>query len=135
MISPIHPHKRRLRRLVLSGVTAAALTASPAMAIGAMIYAGMAGFIYGGVGGIDKADLDDSVNLPTPAEYQQLVNDGNSLVVVCGTHDELMRAESLMKDMPSEGSHLHRVHGHLFHEHPAPTTEESASSSGSSKLQ
>ncbi len=99
------------------GVAAAALTASPALAVGAMLYAGFAGGLIGGMGGADKADLDDSINLPTHDEYQRLLDEGNSLVVVCGTHEEVQRAESIVKDMPNAGSHQHRLHGHLFHEH------------------
>jgi hypothetical protein len=101
------------------GIAAAGLTTSPAVAIGAMIYAGLAGFFYGAVGGIDRADLDDSVDLPAPEEYQRLINDGKSLVLVCGSHDEVMRAETLVKDMPQASSHVHRFHGYLFHEHSA----------------
>ena len=107
------------------GVAATVLTASPGLAIGAMIYAGLTGALFGGVGGVDKADLDDSVNLPTPDEYQRLVDEGNNLVVVCGTHQELARAEVVLKNMPHAGSHMHRLHGHLFHEHPSHLPAES----------
>lgn len=101
------------------GAAAVALTASPALAVGAMIYAGLTGALIGGMGGIDQADLDDSVNLPTPEEYQRLLNEGNNLVVVGGTHEELARAEAIVKNMPHADSHIHRLHGHLFHEHPS----------------
>lgn len=101
------------------GAAALALTASPALAVGALIYAGLTGALIGGMGGVDKADLDDTVNLPTPDEYQRLLNEGNSLVVVGGTHEELVRAEEIVKSMPHAGSHIHRLHGHLFHEHPS----------------
>ncbi len=101
------------------GVAAAALTASPALAVGAMLYAGFAGGLIGGMGGADKADLDDSINLPTHDEYQRMLDEGNSLVVVCGTHEEVQRAETIVKDMPNAAGHQHRLHGHLFHEHPS----------------
>jgi hypothetical protein len=101
------------------GVAATVLTASPGLALGAMIYAGFAGGLIGGMGGIDRADIDDTVNLPSLDEYQQLVDQGHYLVVVQGDHDEVMRAESIMKQMTHLGSHVHRLHGHLFHEHPS----------------
>lgn len=101
------------------GVAAAALTASPGMAVGAMIYAGLAGALVGGIGGADKADLDDTVNLPTIDEYQRLLDEGHSLVVLYGSHEELQRAENFVKSIPDAESHLRRLNGHLFHEHPS----------------
>lgn len=108
------------------GAAAGALAASPAIAIGAMIYAGFAGALIGGMGGVDKADLDDSVNLPSPQDYQILLDEGKSLVVVGGTHDELMKAEAIIKNLPHASTHLHRLHGHLFHEHPVEPDEPNA---------
>jgi hypothetical protein len=100
------------------GAAVGVLAASPAIAIGAMIYAGFAGALIGGMGGVDNADLDDSVNLPTPEEYQSLLDEGKSLLVIGGTHDELMKAETIVKNLPHASANLHRLHGHLFHEHP-----------------
>lgn len=114
------------------GAAAVALTASPAIAIGAMIYAGFAGGLIGGIGGVDKADLDDTVNLPTLDEYQDLVERGNSLVIVCGVHDELVKAERVLKNSPHTGSHMHRLHGHLFHEHPSQPETRSSDQLGES---
>lgn len=105
------------------GVLATVLTAWPGAAIGAMIYAGLAGALVGGIGGVDKADLDDSVNLPTPAEYQALINAGHTLVVLNGSHDDAMQAEAIVKKLPLVASHLHRLHGHIFHEHSVPDNQ------------
>ncbi|MGI9515993.1 MAG: hypothetical protein ACR2NP_03010, partial [Pirellulaceae bacterium] len=69
---------------------------------------------------------DDSVDLPTRDEYQQLLEQGDSLVVVLANHEEAMRAEDIVKHMRHVKSHLHMVHGHEFHEHPSRGTGEQA---------
>jgi hypothetical protein len=100
------------------GIVASVLTASPALLFGALIYGGVTGALVGGIGGADDADIDDSVNLPTREEYQEMLDGGDNLVVVYGTHAELQRAHGLMEHDPDAVTHVHRVHGHLFHEHP-----------------
>lgn len=106
------------------GAAMTLMGAAPAVTIGAMIYAGLTGAFIGAAGGADSADLDDSVNLPTPEEYQRLLDQNKCLVVVGGTHAELMKAEAIVKGLPHASTHLHRLHGHLFHEHPLPSEEK-----------
>jgi hypothetical protein len=68
---------------------------------------------------VEHAVEDESVDLPTLKEYEQLVKDGDSLVVVLGTHDEVMRAEGIVRSNYDLSSHIHKLHGHEFHEHPS----------------
>ncbi len=102
-----------------AGALTLVLTTFPGFFIGEVIFAGVTGAVLGGIGGVDHAAFDDSVDLPTRDEYKQLLDDGNSLVVLLGTHDEAMRAEEIVKHMPHARSHMHLVHGHEFHEHPS----------------
>ena len=90
----------------------------PLFVAGGLIGGGVASAV-GGVGGIEHAGLDDSVNLPKIKEYQELVDHGHTLVVVRGTHDELMRAEEVIGHLPFIHNNIHPLHGHEFHEHPA----------------
>lgn len=102
-----------------TGLFAGLLTGFPGLALGMTIMGGLTGAIMGGVAGVDHAVEDDSVDLPTLDEYEQLVKNGNKLVVVLGNHEEVMRAEEVVKEMLHVRSHIHPVHGHEYHEHPA----------------
>jgi hypothetical protein len=101
-----------------AGLIASVFTPFPGLIIGEMIFAGITGAILGGMAGVDRAVHVDSVNLPTLEEYEQLVKNGNSLVVVLGNHDEVLKAENAIKQMYSVRSHIHSVQGHEYHEHP-----------------
>jgi len=101
------------------GLLAGLLTGFPGLALGMMIAAGATGAIMGGMAGVDHAVEDDSVDLPTLDEYEQLVKNGDKLVVVLGNHEEVMRVEDVVKDMLHIRRHIHPVHGHEYHEHPA----------------
>lgn len=79
---------------------------------------GVAGAFAGGAAGIDKAVNDDSINLPTLEEYEELVKNGECLVVVIGCHESVMQAEDIVRRMPHAQRHIHYVHGHAHHEHP-----------------
>jgi hypothetical protein len=94
-----------------TGLVAGLLTPFPGLALGMAIMGGMAG--------VDHAVNVDSVDLPTLDEYEQLVKNGDKLVVVLGEHEEVMRAEEVVKDMLHVRSHIHPVYGHEYHEHPA----------------
>lgn len=100
-------------------MVAGLLTTFPGMALGMAIMGGVTGAIMGGIAGVDEAVDDDSVNLPTLEEYEQMVKNGHALVVVLGTHDEAMKAENLIEELPHIHRNIHPLHGHDFHEHPA----------------
>jgi hypothetical protein len=68
---------------------------------------------------VEHAVEDDSVELPTLDEYEELVKNGHPLVVVQGNHEEVMRAEEIVKEFPDIHRHVHSMHGHEYHEHPA----------------
>ena len=102
-----------------AGLAIGLLTAFPGLALGMTIMGGVTGAIMGGIAGVDHAVEDDSVDLPTLDEYEQLVQKGDKLVVVLGDHDDVMRAKETVKNLLHVRSHIHPVHGHLYHEHPA----------------
>lgn len=101
------------------GLLTGLLVPFPGMALGMAIMGGVTGAIMGGMAGVDHAANVESVDLPTLDEYRKLVSEGNKLVVVIGTHDEVMAAEECVKQSLKVRSHIHPVHGHTFHEHPA----------------
>jgi hypothetical protein len=101
-----------------AGLIASVFTPFPGLIIGEMIISGLTGAILGGMAGVDRAVHVDSVNLPTLEEYEELVKNGNILVVVLGSHDEVSKAENTIKQMYSVRSHIHPVQGHEYHEHP-----------------
>ena len=100
-----------------TGLLAGILTGFPGLALGMAMMGGVTGAIMGGMAGVDHAVNDDSVDLPTLDEYEQMVKNGRSLVVVQGNHEEVMRAEEVVKDFPDIHQHVHAMHGHEFHEH------------------
>ena len=102
-----------------TGLVAGLLTPFPGLALGMVIMGGVTGAIMGGMAGLDHAANVDSVDLPTLDEYEQLVRNGDKLVVVLGDHEEVTRAENIVKNMRHVRSHIHPVHGHEYHEHPA----------------
>ncbi len=102
-----------------TGLAAGLLTTFPGLALGMAIVGGVTGAFMGGMVGVDHAVNDDSVDLPTLDEYEQLVKNGDKLVVVLGDHGKVMRAEEIVKEMLHVRSHIHLVHGHEYHEHQA----------------
>ena len=82
------------------------------------------GAIVGGMAGVEHAVEDDSVNLPTIDEYEQLLHDGHQLVVVHGTREEMLRAKDVIAHISYIHNHLHPIHGHEFHEHPSHESKE-----------
>lgn len=102
-----------------AGLIAGLLTPFPGLALGMAVMGGVTGAIVGGMGGAERAAEDDSVDLPDLDEYERLVKGGDQLVVVLGDHDEVMRAEAVVKNMRHVRSHIHLVHGREYHEHPA----------------
>lgn len=109
------------------GLLAGLLTTFPGLALGMAIVGGVTGAIMGGIAGVDHAVNDDSYDLPTLEEYEQLVNGGKKLVVVLGTHEEVIKAEQIVRNMRHVRSHIHPVHGHLYHEHSAPQNPQQPS--------
>ncbi len=99
----------------------------PGVGLGMVLFAGLAGGItgalVGGVAGTDDASTDDTVDLPTLDEYEALVEAGNKLVVVLGNHEEVIRAKAIVNARIQARMHIHPVHGHAFHEHPAHSVE------------
>ena len=57
------------------------------------IMGGVTGAIMGGIAGVEHAVEDESVNLPTIEEYEKLVKEGNFLVVLLGTEEEIKNGE------------------------------------------
>lgn len=109
-----------------TGLLATLLTPFPGVGL-TLVAAG--GLLGGGIGGAmagisgieftDRLGPDDSVNLPTLDEYQELVDNGHTLVVVLGSHEEAMRARDIISKLPFIHNNIHVLHGHEFHEHPA----------------
>lgn len=102
-----------------TGLIAGLLTTFPGLALGMTIMGGVTGAIMGGMAGVDHAVNVDAVDLPSLDEYEQLIKNGDRLVVVLGDHAEVMQAEEIVKGMLHVRSHIHPVHGHDYHEHPA----------------
>ena len=102
-----------------AGAVGAVITAFPGFGLGMIVAGGLVGAMFGGIAGLEHAVEDDSVNLPSIDEYEDLVREGNCLVVVLGDHDDAMRAKEIVDKIPSIHSHIHPVHGHEHHEHPA----------------
>jgi nucleotide-binding universal stress UspA family protein len=90
----------------------------PGLVLGMMAVGGLTGAIMGAVIGVEHAVEDDSVDLPTLAEYEELVRHGKCLVVVRGTHNEVSEVKSIINEMHATRSHLLTLHGHESHEHP-----------------
>ncbi len=74
-----------------AGILAGLLTPFPGAVLAMLVMGGISGSIVGAMAGVDKAVEDDSVDLPTLDEYEQLVQGGENLLVVLGTHDEILR--------------------------------------------
>lgn len=104
------------------GAIAALVTPFPGLALALIGVGGLTGAIVGGMAGIEHAVEDDSVDLPTVDEYERLVINGHSLVVVLCNHDQAMKAEEVIESLPAIHRHMHAIHGHEFHEHPAKRT-------------
>ncbi len=102
-----------------AGLLGAVLTGFPGIGLAMIAVGGLVGGAMGFVAGTERANEDDTVDLPKVKEYEQLLKDGHSLVVVLGTHDEVHRAEEIVKDMAYIHSHIHRVNRREFHEHPS----------------
>ncbi len=100
------------------GAVAALIVPFPGVALGMIVMGGVTGAFVGGLAGIEHANDDDTVNLPTEEEYERFVSEGYSLVVVLGTHDDAVNAKNIISEIPAIHSHTHPVHGHEFHEHP-----------------
>ncbi|MFN9750548.1 MAG: hypothetical protein ACK54I_02725 [Planctomycetota bacterium] len=106
----------------VAGVMATMVT-FPGVAIAMLIAGGLTGAIMGGIGGLETASLDDSVDLPTPADYEQLLLEGKKLVVVLGSHEEVSAAKGILSRLPSIQGHFHPISEHQFHEHPTKNTD------------
>jgi hypothetical protein len=102
-----------------TGLLAAVFAPFPGLGLAMVFMGGLTGAVVGGIAGLQHAIDDDAVDLPTLKEYEELVKTGDSLVVVLGSHDEVMRAESIVQNMTEVRSHIHNLHGHQFHEHPS----------------
>lgn len=106
-----------LKIAAAAGVMATTIT-FPGVAIGMLIVGGLTGLVIGAVGGLEEAGMDDSVDLPTPAAYERLLADGKKMVVVLGSHEEVLVAKEVLRRLPSIQGHFHPILDHLFHEHP-----------------
>lgn len=102
-----------------TGLLAAVFAPFPGLGLAMIFMGGLTGAVVGGIAGLQHAIDDDAVDLPTLEEYEELVKTGDSLVVVLGSHDEVMHAESIVQNMTDVRSHIHNLHGHQFHEHPS----------------
>ncbi len=104
-----------------AGLITAVLTPFPGAAIGMLVIGGVTGAILGGMAGVEHAVDDDSVDLPTIKEYDQLLRDGHQILVVHGTHEDALRAKGVIAHLKRVHEHVHPIHGHEFHEHPSDT--------------
>lgn len=102
-----------------AGSLSVVFTPFPGLVLGSIAVAGLTGAIMGGMAGVEHAAEDDSVDLPSIQQYQRLVRRGKFLVVVRGTHTELLRVESIIKKTHDVQSHIFTLGGHRYHEHPA----------------
>lgn len=100
-----------------AGITASIVTGFPGLGLAMIFFGGLTGAAYGGVGGVDQAIADDSVDLPKLEEYESLIAQGMKLLVVRGTHDQVHSARDSILDIPLIAAHIHKLHGHEFHEH------------------
>jgi len=101
-----------------AGLIASVLTGFPGIALGMIAMGGVTGAIVGGMAGAEHAVEDDAVNLPTPDEYEELLSNGHKLVVVHGSHEELVKAKDVISHLPRVHEHIRLLHGHESHEHP-----------------
>jgi hypothetical protein len=101
-----------------AGILAAIATGFPGIGLGMIFMGGVTGAIVGGMAGAAGAVEDDSVNLPTLADYEKELEDGRTVVVVHGSHEQMMNAREVISELPFAHQHLHLIHGHEFHEHP-----------------
>jgi hypothetical protein len=102
-----------------AGLIAAVITGFPGIALGMIIMGGVTGALMGGMAGVEHAEEDDSINLPTTEEYEQLLRNGHRLVVVHGSHDEMLKAKDVISHLARVHEHIHPFHGHESHEHPS----------------
>ncbi len=102
-----------------TGLFAGLFTPFPGLALGIAAMGALTGGILGGVAGVYHAVGDNSVNLPTLEEYEQMLKNGHCLVVVRGNHVFVMQAEKIVKSFPDIHRHVHALNGHEHHEHPA----------------
>ncbi|MEQ1906443.1 MAG: hypothetical protein ABL888_19830, partial [Pirellulaceae bacterium] len=100
------------------GIVVAVTTGFPGIALGMLCVGGLTAFAIGGTAGVIRAVHDDSVDLPTLEQYEQMVNEGNKLVVVKGTHADIVYARNVIANVPNLMEHVHPVFGRGFHEHP-----------------
>lgn len=102
-----------------AGLVAAAITGFPGIALGMIAMGGVTGAIMGGIAGVEHAEEDVAVNLPPIEEYEKLLDSDHKLVVVHGTHDEMLTAKEVISHLSRVNEHIHRLHGHDSHEHPS----------------
>ena len=102
---------------IASGLIAAVLTGFPGIAIASLLMGGVTGAMMGGMAGLEDAADDDSVDLPNQEDYEKLLHSGHQIVVVHGTHDDVMRAKAVISELPQIHQHLHAISGREFHEH------------------
>lgn len=102
-----------------TGLMAGVVTGFPGLALGMSLISGITGAIIGTMAGVEHAVDDDSVNLPTLDDYQEMVSEGRFLVVVQGTEDQITRAKEVVNAFPDFHRHVYLLHGHAYHEHPA----------------
>jgi hypothetical protein len=102
-----------------AGVIATLLSGFPGLGLAMIFGGGLTGAIIGGVAGIERAVQDDTVNLPTIDEYESLISQGKKLMVVRGSHKQVIKARDAISKIQHLRAHLYTLHGHQFHEHPS----------------
>jgi hypothetical protein len=102
----------------VAGAIATLITGFPGLGLGMIFGAGLTGAIVGGMAGVDRAVHDDSVDLPSIQDYESLIAQGKKLVVIHGSHQQVIAAREIIANLPHINSHLHPIGGHQFHEHP-----------------
>ena len=77
----------------------------PILNILAPIGAALAGAFIGGVAGADEANR--CIELPNLEDYQRLLSEGKSIIVISGTEAERMKIENQMRELGAMETHQH----------------------------
>ena len=81
------------------------LFAVPGLNVAAPIAGALAGAFIGGVAAVDETNR--AIELPDPVDYQQLLDEGKSILIVPGGEDKRMECASIMKELGAPHTYQH----------------------------
>jgi hypothetical protein len=88
------------------GVGAGLLVGIPTGALGLAVLAPLTGFLAGAwIGGVDEAER--GIELPNRTDYQQLLEDGKSIVLIAGDEETRIKYGQQMAELGAEKVHQH----------------------------